>query len=578
MTDKGERELVSWERKKEEEFQNYRINHACSICNANSNVKKHCNNFVVKKGDRSNCGNKKCSHGKEQHSIVIKVMLGCSVCDSCDAFEPNPFVPTLCENCKHINTSHSREVEDSILSGEIQQGNTRVEKTKGHIVVVKKSKKELDADVRKNLWKKRWNYFLNRFVYRLPLDVREFVNAMELRCTDSSVELTSVKMSKLAMQKISGALADNTSLKTLVLHGHELLPEFQFFQWGAMLLAEALGENNTLTELRIPWHDIGLEGVLALASSLKDNAKLALLDISYNKILIPYDVVHPRLLGVQILSSVLINDNYTLTDLNIGGNYIGDDGFESIAGIIRNRGCELKRLNIHSSNLTDASAYELASALDGNTSMTHIQMWDNDKITVDGISAIFEVLRDAMILNMEVFQINHWPIPVQMLAGTDAVASELMAKVIDVSGGQLCARDAVALGLLLYRNHVCNKLVLRDTNLSDDGKTQAGFFKIADAMKTCHLVTLDLSNTGLTEDGSRAIGRNLENNVYLQDITIDNIRLPVRDLLGKDIVRQRGRVDTKAELDFSAIKLTKPCIPFMAELLKHNTTIKKLNR
>ena len=67
-------------------------------------------------------------------------------------------------------------------------------------------------------------------------------------------------------------------------------------------------------------------------------------------------------------------------------------------------------------------------------------------------NSIFETLKDTMILNLQSFQIDHWPLPVQLFAGTDAVASEMYSKSIDVSGGQLCARDAVALGYLLYRN------------------------------------------------------------------------------------------------------------------------------
>jgi hypothetical protein len=100
-------------------------------------------------------------------------------------------------------------------------------------------------------------------------------------------------------------------------------------------------------------------------------------------------------------------------------------------------------------------------------------------------------------------------------AGTKAVASELFSKVIDVSGGQLSARDAVAIGLLLCRNQVCNKLNLRNTDLTDGGATQAGIYRIAHSFKTSHIISLDLTNTGIDPLGSRAIGHNLETNEVL---------------------------------------------------------------
>ena len=59
---------------------------------------------------------------------------------------------------------------------------------------------------------------------------------------------------------------------------------------------------------------------------------------------------------------------------------------------------------------------------------------------------------------------------------------------------------------------------------------------------------------------------------------IDDVKLPVRDLLGKDITRSKGKMETKIELDFSTVKLTKNCYPFMAELLKKNTHLKTLNK
>jgi hypothetical protein len=48
--------------------------------------------------------------------------------------------------------------------------------------------------------------------------------------------------------------------------------------------------------------------------------------------------------------------------------------------------------------------------------------------------------------------------------------------------------------------------------------------------------------------------------------------------MGRDIKRIRGHIDTKTELNFAKVKLTKQCLSFMAELTKHNSWLLKLNK
>ena len=171
-------------------------------------------------------------------------MLGCSVCDKCDAFTPNQYVDSLCANCNHINTAHSREVADSILNDEEKQVDKKaaisekavipsngissdeevVSSSPSHNKISRKSivmkkkvikVKELDEDVRKNLFKKKFSHFMNKYIHRLPKEVQELIYALEMRRTDTSAELTGIKLNKFSMQKLGQALSHNTSLQIL---------------------------------------------------------------------------------------------------------------------------------------------------------------------------------------------------------------------------------------------------------------------------------------------------------------------------------------------------------------------------
>ncbi len=105
-------EKAPWVRRKEEaarEFKNYIIRHECSVCADNPYKSKRCNDFKPQKYDKLSCSNGNCSHGKNKHTIVTKVILGCTACD-CEIFVPDPFVKDLCGNCKHINKAHTREI------------------------------------------------------------------------------------------------------------------------------------------------------------------------------------------------------------------------------------------------------------------------------------------------------------------------------------------------------------------------------------------------------------------------------------------------------------------------------------
>lgn len=89
----------------------------------------------------------------------------------------------------------------------------------------------------------------------------------------------------------------------------------------AAALAEALGNNETLTSLRLEHNQIGCAEVKILAKAFEKNKTLTSLTFALNSI----DDE-----GAKALAEVLENNN-TLTVLKINSNYIGNEGAKALA-------------------------------------------------------------------------------------------------------------------------------------------------------------------------------------------------------------------------------------------------------
>jgi len=95
--------------------------------------------------------------------------------------------------------------------------------------------------------------------------------------------------------------------------------------------------------------------------------------------------------------------NYSLQELNMMGNNIGDDGISAISGALGN--CKINILNVSGCGITLTGARSLAAALSFNHTIRVLELYDNP-ITVEGAllilkSAVQNTVCEEVLINPE---------------------------------------------------------------------------------------------------------------------------------------------------------------------------------
>ncbi|XP_041036637.1 NACHT, LRR and PYD domains-containing protein 3-like isoform X2 [Carcharodon carcharias] len=200
------------------------------------------------------------------------------------------------------------------------------------------------------------------------------------------------------------ALAQATvgSVETLAFIGLRLTPI------DCVVLSHVLGLCDTIKYLDLNQCNIQCEGLQRLENILYKCQKLRL---SYNNL---------RDSGVKLLSAALRspgckiqeldlrNNNLTdscaedlasaistiqsLTDLDLGGNRLGDSGVKLLSVALRNLGCKIQTLSLENTNLTDSCAEDLASVF--NRSLTELNLTYN-KLGDSGVKRLSAALRGS---------------------------------------------------------------------------------------------------------------------------------------------------------------------------------------
>jgi hypothetical protein len=137
---------------------------------------------------------------------------------------------------------------------------------------------------------------------------------------------------------------------------------------------------------------LDVEGVRLLAAALDNNATLTSLDLGVNNI---GDE------GARSLAAALDN-NASLTSLSLWYNNIGDEGARALAAALDNNAA-LTSLFLYNNNIGDEGARALAAALDNNATLTSLDLAGNN-IGAD----IQNLVGDRLRVNKLVPQVALW--------------------------------------------------------------------------------------------------------------------------------------------------------------------------
>ncbi|XP_044116182.1 NACHT, LRR and PYD domains-containing protein 14 [Neovison vison] len=225
-------------------------------------------------------------------------------------------------------------------------------------------------------------------------------------CKLQNLSLESCDLTTVCCLNISKALLRNQSLRFLNLSTNHLLDD------GIKLLCEALGHSKCHLE-RLSLESCGLTvaGCEDLSLAVINNKRLTHLCLADNILgddgikFVTDALKNPQcnlqslvlrrchftsLSGEHLSSALLCNRN--LTHLDLGSNWLQDDGVKLLCDAFQHPSCHLQELELLGCVLTSTCCLDLASAILNNTHLRSLDLGHND-LQDDGVKVLSEALR-----------------------------------------------------------------------------------------------------------------------------------------------------------------------------------------
>ena len=233
------------------------------------------------------------------------------------------------------------------------------------------------------------------------------VSALIKRLSDDDPAFTSVSLSRENLTDgdivpLLGALRISKSVTALNLSHNRISSK------GASSLAKILTGNSVLRELDVSGNNLGDGGVRHLSEALPYTKSLKVLELEENGIT-----------DAGVLSLAETINESRLERLNLNGNQIGDAASSLFKNLASNE--TMTTLELHSNNISDKGATELASALLDNETLLAVDLGENE-VTNRGANDLLKVLR----VNDTLEELE--------LAGNSSVTNEMMEMIQEVLG------------------------------------------------------------------------------------------------------------------------------------------------
>lgn len=181
----------------------------------------------------------------------------------------------------------------------------------------------------------------------------------------------------------------NTTLSKLLMTTQSLQKlefDFSIGTSGIAAIASGLKKNKSLTILNLSCQDITDEGGRLIGLALNGNKSLTILDLSYNKI----EEEGGEAIGLAL------KENKSLTMLDLSGNNFGEKGNKAI-GLALETNSTLKKLSISVCN----ESHFIANSLKKNNNLRELTIYDD---TVDFRSEFF---KEALTHNISLIDITY---------------------------------------------------------------------------------------------------------------------------------------------------------------------------
>jgi Ran GTPase-activating protein (RanGAP) involved in mRNA processing and transport len=293
-------------------------------------------------------------------------------------------------------------------------------------------------------------------------------------------------------------------------------------------IAEGLCSTDIVRILGLSGNNMSDDGVMVLIQGLKQNRSVEILDLSDNNI---------KDSGAIAIASIL-QHNTTLQSIILGNNKIRKTGAAAMADALAHNK-RLKKLNMSGNRLRDAGATALVEMLRVNTTLQHVNVSRNE-INVAGGKAFADVLK----------------------ANTTLQALNL--------ANNLLGEAVVEFGPALTRNSTLMELDLENNMITAEHATRLG-----DSLLQVSLMTVNLSNNHLGDEGTKPILDSFKERSTLRYLDISNTGITAKCM---DEVAILLRLCPQMEtLQVDGNKIGTEGVTVLAATIKENQSLTSLN-
>ncbi|XP_072891835.1 NACHT, LRR and PYD domains-containing protein 3-like [Hemitrygon akajei] len=215
-------------------------------------------------------------------------------------------------------------------------------------------------------------------------------------------------------------------------------------------------------ELRLSGNDLGDSGMKLVSAALRNPAckiqKLGLNSVGLTDC------------GAEDLASAL-STYPSLTGLDLSYNKLGDSGVKLVSAALRNPECKIQKLGLMDVGLTDSGAEDLVSALSTNSSLTLLNL-SNNELGDSGVKLVSVALRnpECKIQNLWLYNVGLKDSGAEDLASAFSTNSSLT--VLNLKSNWLKDRSVPALRRLILTNLSLKWIGLEGNRFSRTGKKE----------------------------------------------------------------------------------------------------------
>ncbi|GET93518.1 hypothetical protein, conserved [Leishmania tarentolae] len=352
------------------------------------------------------------------------------------------------------------------------------------------------------------------------------------------LNLSSCTIGNRGAQKLCEALATNKALQTIDLSNNMMD--------GVSLsaLPFVLRENNTLREFKLERTRVAPEFVERVKMACSLNRECAAVkrvfyrmqdgDTSLKKI----ELSNPdqeRAIDDQTISTIctVFRGNTSVEVIDLSGNCIGREGCSTLASMLSESTCKVKKIVLSKNPIDDDAVAELVTCFPKTKTLREVILYDTN-ITKIGIETLAKALEqntsivwicvadedtddESISLLMRNLALNNGPVSLKRILFS--IDAGVPLQDVDLSRPVDCSLDDSLCKFL------CASLVrcptLQSLNLSQNGISSASVPYIVQVMEMCPLLTsLDLSDNEVDDSGAPEIIACLEHVSHIQSVKI----------------------------------------------------------